>query len=120
MPSPKDNEQKLERMLNAWRALAPDKSFGGMTLAQFEAAAAPAIASRRRIETLEDQLRQEIATREREDDKFAARAQLAVVGVLADPTEGADSALNEAFSYTRKSDLKTGLTRRKRDAPPAK
>ncbi len=41
MPSPKDNEEKMERMTNAWRSLAPDKSFGGMTRAQFEAAAAP-------------------------------------------------------------------------------
>ncbi|MCA1593575.1 MAG: hypothetical protein LC754_13180 [Acidobacteria bacterium] len=42
MPSPKDNEQRMERMINAWRTLAPDKTFGGMTLAQFEASAKPA------------------------------------------------------------------------------
>lgn len=29
-------------MLNAWETLAPGKSFGGMTLAQFQAAAPPA------------------------------------------------------------------------------
>ena len=34
-------------------------------------------------------------------------------------TEGADSALYQAFGYTRKSDRKTGLTRKRR-APPAK
>jgi hypothetical protein len=28
-PTPKNNEQKIERMLNAWQTLAPDKSFGG-------------------------------------------------------------------------------------------
>jgi hypothetical protein len=121
MPSPKDNEQKMERMINAWRTLAPDKTFGAMTLAQFEAAAAPARASRQRIDALEDQLKQEIATRDRADDDFAAKAQLVVAGVLADPTEGADSALYQAFGYTRKSDRKTGLTRGKRtEDPPAK
>ncbi len=31
--SPKDNDQKMQPMLNAWEKLAPDKSFGGMTLA---------------------------------------------------------------------------------------
>jgi hypothetical protein len=103
----------MERMINAWRTLAPDKTFGGMTLAQFEAAAAPCRNSRQRIAQLEDQLTQEIATRERADDDFAAKARLVVAGVLADPTEGADSALYQAFGYTRESDRKTGLTRRK-------
>ena len=46
MPSPKEIEEKYERMINAWRTLAPDKSFGGMTLAQFETAC-----ERRRIVT---------------------------------------------------------------------
>ena len=39
----------MERMLNTWRTLAPDKSFGGMTLAQFEAAAAPSQTARQKI-----------------------------------------------------------------------
>ena len=120
MPSPKNNEEKMERMLNAWRTLAPAKSFGGMTLAQFEEAAAPARAKRRQIEELNDQLARAIAEREQADDAFTAKAQLVVAGVLADPTEGADSALYEAFGYTRKSDRKSGLTRRKRgDTTPS-
>lgn len=117
MPSPKDNEQKMERMLNAWRSLAPDKSFGGMTLTQFEAVAAPARAKRQRIDELEDQLKQEIAARDHADAAFATKAQLVVAGVLADPTEGPDSALYQAFGYTRKSDRKTGLTRKRSGAP---
>ena len=36
MSRPKDTAEKLERILNAWRTLAPDKTFGGMTLKQFE------------------------------------------------------------------------------------
>jgi hypothetical protein len=120
MPSPKDNEQKIERMINAWQTLAPSKSFGGMTLAQFEAAATPAREARQRIEELEARLKQEIAAREQADAAFAAKAQLVVAGVLADPTEGPDSALYEAFGYTRKSERKTGLTRRKRSEPTNK
>ena len=119
MPSPKDNEQKIDRMLNAWQTLAPAKSFGGMTLAQFEAAAAPSRDARSRIDNLETQLKQEIAARDTADAAFAARAQLVVAGVLADPTEGPDSALYEALGYTRKSERKTGLTR-KRSEPAEK
>jgi hypothetical protein len=110
---PKDTEEKMERMLNAWRTLAPDKSFGGMTLAQFESAGVgPARAARQRIDDLNDQLTQALATREQADDTFTTKAQLVTNGVLADPTEGPDSPLYEAFGYTRKSERKSGLTRK--------
>lgn len=111
MKSPKENEDRIERMINAWQTLAPAKSFGGMTLAQFEATAAPAREARQRIDELEARLKQEIAARDAADAAFSSKAQLVVAGVLADPTEGPDSALYEAFGYTRKSDRKSGLTR---------
>jgi hypothetical protein len=116
MPSPKDNEQRMERILTAWRTLAPDKSFGGMTLAQFDTACAPARTARQHIDELEDKLTQEIATRDVADAVVAGKTQLVVAGVLADPTEGPDSALIEAFGYTRKSARKTGLTRKRKEA----
>ena len=110
--SPKETEQKIERMLNAWETLAPAKSFGGMTLAQFRAVAQPALDARARIDDLEDQLKQALADREEADDAFLLKAQLVVNGVLADPTEGPDSALYQAFGYTAKRDRKSGLTRK--------
>lgn len=104
-------------MVNAWETLAPAKTFGGMTLAQFQAAVQPSRAAREQIEDLEDQLRQAQANRDRADEDFLAKAQLVVAGVLADPTEGPDSALYEAMGYKRKSERKSGLTR-KRTTPP--
>lgn len=118
MSTPKSMQEKMERMLNAWQTLAPDKSFGGMTVAQFEAAAAPSRAARARIEDLNDQLTQAIAERDTADQAFAAKAQLVVNGVLADPTEGPDSALYAALGYTRKSERKTGLTRKRNQPSP--
>ena len=109
--SPKDNEQRMERILNAWRTLAPDETFGGMTLAQYEAIVTAARAARQRIEDLNDQLTEAIAGREAADDAFAAKARLVVAGVLANPAYGLDSALYEAFGYTRESVRKSGLTR---------
>src|SRR5687768_9582621 len=88
MPNAKKTEEKIERMLNAWRALAPDKTFGGMTIAQFEAAAAPSTAARQKIDTLEAQLTEAYAERDRADETFEARAKQVVAGVLADLTEG--------------------------------
>jgi hypothetical protein len=64
-------------------------------------------------------LHKTIAERAHADDEFAAQAQHVVNGVLADPTEGPDSALYAAFGYTRKSDRKTGLTRKRKEKPPA-
>ncbi|MGB9179597.1 MAG: hypothetical protein WCB68_10175, partial [Pyrinomonadaceae bacterium] len=108
--SPKDNYLKLQRMLNAWETLAPAKSFAGMTFAQFQAAVQPALDARARIEDLEAQITQAIADREAADDIALTKAQQVVNGVLADPTEGPDSALYEAFGYTPKRDRKSGLT----------
>ena len=119
MPTPRDNQLKMDRLLNAWETLAPGKSFGGMTFAQFQAIAQPAQAARQRIDDLEDQLKQAIADREQADDAFLVKAQQVINGVLADPTEGPDSALYEAMGYTRKSERKSGLTR-KRNQPPTK
>ncbi len=116
MPRPKDTEERLERMINAWRTLAPDKSFGGMTLAQFEAATAPSKQARARIEELEDMLRGAIADRGTADDNTNVLIKRVVNGVRADPTEGEDSPLYGAFGYTRESEQKTGLTRKKRPA----
>jgi hypothetical protein len=119
MPTgPKDNEEKMQRMLNSWEALAPDKSFGGMTLAQFRAATQPSQAARDRIDDLEEQLRQAQNDRDRADEDFLVKAQLVVAGVLADPTFGPDSALYEGFGYTRKSDRKSGLTRKRKPPQP--
>ncbi|HXI23289.1 MAG TPA: hypothetical protein VNG71_05385 [Pyrinomonadaceae bacterium] len=114
MPNnPKSNEQKMRTMINAWETLAPTKSFGGMTLEQFKALAEPAFAARQRIADLESQMTAAINERDAADTAFSAKAQLVVNGVLADPSEGPDSSLYEAFGYTRKSERRSGLTRAK-------
>src|SRR3712207_730279 len=95
--SPKTTAERMERMINAWRTLAPEKSFGGMTLAQFEAAAEPARAARRKIEELDAQRADAVVERESADEAFDAKAKFVVAGVRADPTEGPDSALYAAF-----------------------
>lgn len=103
--SPKATEERMERMLNAWRTLAPAKTFGGMTLAQFEAVAAPAQEARGRLEELDNQQAQAVTERDRADETFEAKAKLVVAGVL---------------GYTRRSEHKSGLhrSRTKNRRPP--
>jgi hypothetical protein len=112
MPNPKSNEEKLRRVTDAWERLAPEKSFGGMTLAQFKAATEPSRATRRELEELEARKKQLQADRDHADDVMLSKVQLVTNGVLADPDEGADSALYEAFGYIRESERHSGLTRK--------
>lgn len=109
---PKNLAEKIEKMINAWRTLAPNKSFGGMTLAQFEAAAEPARAARRKLEEIDAQRADIVIERDAADAALDTKAKFVVAGVLADPTEGSDSALYAAFGYTRTSERKSGLTRK--------
>lgn len=116
--SPKATEEKIEKMLNSWRTLAPDKTFAGMTLAQFEAVAEPSLTARRRIAELDHERTQAAANRDRADEFFNGKAKQVVAGVLADPTEGPDSAIYAGFGYTRESDYKSGLHRTSTKKPP--
>jgi hypothetical protein len=117
--SPKNTAERIEKMINGWRAHAPEKSFGGMTLAQFEAAVEPSRAARRKIEELDAQRADAVIERDTADEAFDAKSKFVVAGVLADPTEGPDSALYEAFGYTRTSERKSGLTRKGTKQTPA-
>ena len=117
MASPKEIEEKMDRMLNAWAALAPAKSFGGMTLAQFQAVVQASKSARQRIVDLEEQTRQAIADRDAADEAFNAKAKLIVNGVRADPTEGEDSPLYAGLGYKTESNRKSGLTRKGKKKP---
>ena len=87
---------------------------------QFEEECLPAQEARNLIEELQDKLTKALAGRDTADENTAAKIQLVVAGVLGDPTEGPDSALYKAFGYTRRSDRKTGLTRRRKEPDGAK
>jgi len=117
MASPKDIEEKMDRMLNAWAALAPAKSFGGMTLAQFQALIQTSKDARQHIDDLDEQMRQAIADRDAADEIFNAKAKLVVNGVRADPTEGADSPLYAGLGYKTEGSRKSGLTRKGKKKP---
>jgi hypothetical protein len=113
MPSnPKSNEEKLRRVLDGWERLAPDKTFGGMTLAEFKAVTAPSLTTRQEIEEAEAHLKELHVRRDQADEVTTPKVQQVVAGVLADPEEGPDSPLYEALGYTRQSDRHSGLTRK--------
>jgi hypothetical protein len=114
---PKENEERMERIINAWENLASDKSFGGMDLNQMKEAAQPARDARDEIDDLEDKLAAAMVKRDQADEAVARKLQQVVNGVLADPDFGKDSALYEAMGYTRASERKSGLTQKKKTPP---
>lgn len=115
--NPKGNEEKIRRYVNSWEQLTPQKSFGGMTLAQLKAAVDPSLSIRQQIEEMETRLKGLYAERDHADEVSLAKLQLVVNGVLADPDLGPDSALYQALGYTRQSDRKSGLTRKHEKTP---
>ena len=115
--SPKTNEDKMLKVLNAWKTLAPKKVFAGKTVEEYEAQVDKSLAPRQRLLTMKDEETMEITTREVEDVMTLSEIEVVVAGVIADPTEGSDSALYEAMGYIRKSARKSGLTRKKKTTP---
>lgn len=114
MGQPKSILERISSIINAWETLAPNKSFGGMTLAQLKAAVKPSFDIREELRVLDSQTQAKQIERDNADAETLRRVQLVVNGVIGDPEEGPDSDLYAGFGYRRKSERKTGLTRKKK------
>ena len=97
--SPKDNEEKLDRILNAGKTLAADKTFGGMTVEQFEMAITPSKTVRAQLAANDDQRTHLLNTRADVDEVSHGKGAMFIAGVVGDPNFGPDSSLYEAMGY---------------------
>lgn len=118
--SSKDKEIKYTRFLNAFTTLAPDKTFGGVTLAEFTAQVGKSNAPRQKIREFKDEITQQETERDSTDSVTIKMCEKIKNGVIADPDYGDDSALYESFGFIRKSERKSGLTRKKTVTDPVK
>jgi hypothetical protein len=119
MINPKLTAEKLSKLLQAWKDLAPEKKFGGMTYDEFTAAVQPSFDARIKVATIEVQLVNALTERSDSDIESQRLVQLVVNSIKGDPTVGDDSALYEAAGYVRRSERKSGLRRQsKRTAQP--
>ncbi len=117
MKAPKEIAGKLKKVETAWETLAPTKSFGGMTLDQFKATVKPSLDARDSLQTADTQRTETKVQREQNDAKSLDALQLVVNSIKGDPTEGGeDGALYAACGYVRKSDRKSGLSRKAKTA----
>ena len=106
------NTKRLTTIVDAWTNLRPTKSFAGMTLAEFELAMAPSIEARHQLRDALALVAKAIVDRDNADRQTMPTLRRVVAAVVADETEGDDSALYAAMGYVRKSDRRSGLTRR--------
>lgn len=96
----------------AWRDMAPEATFAGMTLAEFEVAISPPMNLRREIVALERQWEGKKAEKLIADAAANELLDLVVNSVRGTPGFGADCALYRALGYVRKSERKSGLSRK--------
>lgn len=114
--SPKRNQTKITTMIEMWGQLRPNKSFFGMTLAQFEAAMKPSLDARDQVSLAETNLSVAITQRLNADSVCVPLIKHVVDAIVADKDEGRDGELYKALGYVRASERATGLTRRRRES----
>mgnify|MGYP007032615121 FL=1 len=103
----------------AWREIAPDSKFAEMTLEEFEAAIAPPETIRKEIKALEKKLEGKKTKRSEADKAAGDLLELVINSVRGTPDYGPDSDLYRACGYVRKSDRKSGLSRKSKKTDSA-
>lgn len=112
---PKKTLEKLEQTEAAWETHAPDKTFFNTTLAQFKAKVKASRDIRDVIANLEQQMTAAITERDNVDAGNIKLEQNVAKAIAGDPEFGDDSALYEGTGRVRKSERKSGLTRKKKN-----
>lgn len=118
--SPKKNMELLQMTADALRELAPNTAFGGLKLADFEPFVNTCEQDRANLVDNENEGKALIVTRDTNDDIALAKRELIINGIIGDPNFGPNSPLYEACGYVRKSERKSGLTRKKKKVEPSK
>jgi hypothetical protein len=117
MDNPEGIEKSLDTVENAWETLRPAKSFGGMTLEEFQAKIKPSRDARDEITKLKEKIVEQLVLRDKADIVSMAAKAKVVKGVVGDPEEGDDGELYEAMDYVRTSERASGLSRKKKTPP---
>lgn len=110
--NPGQVEKDTNAILKAWDKFAPTATFGGMTLAQYTAKVQPSLDARGQISDHETEIMSWTDKRDDADVVTEATNALAIKGIVGDVNYGDNSDLYEACGYVRKSEKKSGLTRK--------
>ncbi|MEY4243479.1 MAG: hypothetical protein RLZZ245_1064 [Verrucomicrobiota bacterium] len=103
---------RIKSFRDAWRNLAPADMFAGMTYTEFEVATEPALTLRDEILVLEQALFHKKTEKLIVEASANELLDFVVNSVRGTRRFGHDSILYRAFGYIRKSQQKSGLTRK--------
>ena len=104
---------RIKVICAAWRDIAPDATFAGMTLAEFEVAIEPPMKLRADMIDLQAKLKGMKASQADVDQAANELTDLVVNSIKGTPGFGQNSPLYSACGYVRKADRKSGLTRKR-------
>ena len=104
--------ERIGIFLAAWREIAPQASFAGMTLAEFETQTAPLMESIQRLQALDAQYAAELKARDEADTAARDTLRLVANAVRGTPAHGEDSRLYRAMGFVPLSERQSGLTRK--------
>ena len=108
--NPKRINTKINEFIDAWTKFAPETKFSGMTLEEFKTAVFASLDARHRLEDLRLEIKGVIGTRNAGDLVILDLLPRIEAGVVADPNQGANSALYRAMNYVPKIERASGLT----------
>jgi len=112
--------EKLEETEVSWETHAPNDTFFATTLAQYKARVQLSRDARTLVANLEQQLAAAINDRNRVDEENLALEKNVAKAIAGDPNHGDNSDLYEGTGRIRKSERKSGLTRKKKSEPEDK
>ena len=104
--------QKVKDIAAAWEQHAPDVTFGGMTLTQFNNKVKPSLDARDESQALKLQRRAKRGEIVTADAATRLAARMVVKAVEGDPAHGPDSALVAAMGFVPDSLKRSGKTNR--------
>ena len=117
--NPASLASKIDAIAAAWGELAPNATFGGYTLEQFNAAVAPSFTTRTESDRLSALRSANISARDAADANSREVAKRIVNSVKGDKNYGDDSPIYRAMGFVTASERSSGLSRSAAEETPA-
>ena len=110
---------RREQFLSSWQEYAPDVTFAGLTLAQFEEKSKTALDIRKSILEVQTKLRGLLLDRDKADEILNQDLILIAHAIRGNELFGEDCGLYCSLGFVPKSERRTGTRARKKPEPTA-
>jgi hypothetical protein len=111
--------QRRAQFLSSWQEFAPEMTFTGLTLAQFEEESKIPLDVRKEMADLKTKLKGLKLKRDKADDALSKVFILIAHGIRGNAAYGEDCQFYRSLGFVPKSERKTGTIRKKKEEKPA-